>query len=142
VVADVVGVGLGWAKIVRTAAATISDCSFGTKASTLRRKWTRRLPDAGIRAGLLHQVVDLTGRGAVQIHTSMTTAHTPGDTAAAFEQRREEDPVRSLRNLSLNPGRRRQGPGPVSVALGGSGVGAFVAAAPITAVTSASINAC
>jgi hypothetical protein len=33
---------LGWAKIVRMAAATISADPRGTRASTLRRKWTRQ----------------------------------------------------------------------------------------------------
>ena len=38
---------VGWAKMVRMAAATISAEPLGTRASTLRRKWTRQRCHAG-----------------------------------------------------------------------------------------------
>ena len=51
----------GWAKIVRIAAATISAVPLGTRASTLRRKWTRQrcqaAPSSTARDGALEALV-------------------------------------------------------------------------------------
>ena len=64
------------------------------------------------------------------------------DPAAALQQRREERPGPQLRDPQLQiPGRRRQRPGPVPVALRGPGSVRSCGPAPITAVSSASINA-
>jgi hypothetical protein len=44
---------VGWAKMVRMAAATISAEPLGTLASTLRRKWTRQTPTVNLAVAWL-----------------------------------------------------------------------------------------
>jgi hypothetical protein len=64
------------------------------------------------------------------------------DPPAPLQQAGEERPGPQLGDAQLQiPGRGRQQPGPVAVALGQPGLGALMGAAPSTAVSSASMRA-